>query len=221
MSSERLERYEENLKSQLRDLEALVSHTLPSLRGDELRRYVRQAEHKLEDAENEYSQLQVELKRAPRSFQQEYNLSMARYKNELNSLKRNLISYSSKSARTELLSRDDDSTSFGATNDGYDQVLRNTEAMKRATYSVHKAQEISAETDQIADNIVNELGEQRQTLLRTRDRVSGFDAQMNQTRSLLRKIACQTVQNRFILIAVIIVEVLILILVTWLKFFKK
>ena len=36
MSSERLERYEESLKSQLRDLEALVSHTLPSLRGGRL-----------------------------------------------------------------------------------------------------------------------------------------------------------------------------------------
>lgn len=82
------------------------------------------------------------------------------------------MSYSSKSARTELLSRDDDSTSFGvriynltsiysivflcqSTNDGYDQVLRNTEAMKRATYSVHKAQEVSAETGKPCTIIIN------------------------------------------------------------------
>ena len=70
MSSERLETHEENLRLLLRDVETLISHTLPNVRGgktlnykihkspkllftDELRRYLQQTERKLNDADTE------------------------------------------------------------------------------------------------------------------------------------------------------------------------
>jgi vesicle transport through interaction with t-SNAREs protein 1 len=98
--------------------------------------------------------------------------------------------------------------------------MKNTSTLQRASDSVYRAQQVSADTDVIASNIMEELGEQRQTLVRTRNRVQGFDAQMNQTRSLMRKIACHSIQNRFILIGVILVELIILGFVVWFRFLR-
>jgi hypothetical protein len=118
MSSELLEIREESLRSDLREVETLVSHTLPTVSGHELRRYIEQAERRLDHAETEYAGLQMELRKAPQAFQREYNMTMARYKNEITSLKRKLISYSTASARTDLLSKDTSPSTFGVSTTG-------------------------------------------------------------------------------------------------------
>ena len=220
MTSERLEEHEENLRSLLRDLQTQVTHTLPATDEGELKRGVCQAERKLELAEIEYSGLQSELKSAPRHFQQEYSLTMARYKNQMNSIKRQLTSYSSLSARHDLLPKDGELTNFGSVNSSYDQLLANTDTLHRASNSLARAQEVSSETDYIATGIIDDLSDQRQTLIRTRNKLGGFDAQLDQSKRLMRKAVCESVQTRFILIAIILLELLILGIVTWFKFFK-
>jgi vesicle transport through interaction with t-SNAREs protein 1 len=74
--------------------------------------------------------------------------------------------------------------------------------------------------DEIADNVVLDLGEQRATLLRTRNRVTGIDTEMERTKSLLRTITCRAIENRVILICVIIVELILLAGLTYWKFFS-
>ena len=51
-------------------------------------------------------------------------------------------------------------------------LLKNTETLKRASGSLARAQQVSAETDQIGVGVIEDLSDQKATLVRTRNRVS-------------------------------------------------
>lgn len=51
------------------------------------------------------------------------------------------------------------------------KLMKGSESLKRSSASVGRAQQIAAETDQIAVDVIDELGNQRESLERTRDRV--------------------------------------------------
>lgn len=51
-------------------------------------------------------------------------------------------------------------------------LIQGTESLNNASKSIERSQQIAAETDQIGTDIIEELGEQREQLDRTRDRVS-------------------------------------------------
>lgn len=52
------------------------------------------------------------------------------------------------------------------------QLMQGTSSLQRASDSIARSQLVAAETDMIGNEIVEELGTQRESLLRTRDRVS-------------------------------------------------
>lgn len=51
-------------------------------------------------------------------------------------------------------------------------LIQGTESLNNASKSIERSQQIAAETDMIGTDIIEELGEQRDQLDRTRDRVS-------------------------------------------------
>lgn len=51
-------------------------------------------------------------------------------------------------------------------------LLQGTDSLNNATQSIERSQRIATETDQIGTDIIEELGEQREQLDRTRNRVS-------------------------------------------------
>lgn len=51
-------------------------------------------------------------------------------------------------------------------------LLQGTESLNRASQSIERSHQIAAETDQIGTDIIEELGEQREQLDRTKSRVS-------------------------------------------------
>ena len=51
-------------------------------------------------------------------------------------------------------------------------LLKNTETLKRASGSLARAHQVSADTDQIAVGVMEDLDAQKETLVRTKNRVS-------------------------------------------------
>lgn len=51
-------------------------------------------------------------------------------------------------------------------------LLQGTDALNNASQSIERSQRIAAETEQIGTDIIEELGEQREQLDRSRNRVS-------------------------------------------------
>ena len=50
-------------------------------------------------------------------------------------------------------------------------LLNNTDTLKRTSASLHRAQQVSAHTSEMATNIMDDLGQQKLTLVKSRNRV--------------------------------------------------
>ncbi|KAE8748771.1 hypothetical protein FOCC_FOCC004574 [Frankliniella occidentalis] len=104
----------------------------------------------------------------------------------------------------------------------HETTIRNTQGtLARASQSIARSTQIAVETEQIGTEVVGKLGQQRETLLRARQRVADTDAELNRADAIMRKMACAVVSNKLILILIILMEAAILAALVYLKFFKK
>ncbi|RXM95225.1 Vesicle transport through interaction with t-SNAREs-like 1B [Acipenser ruthenus] len=100
-------------------------------------------------------------------------------------------------------------------------ILQGTESLSRATQSIERSHRIAAETDQIGTDIIEELGEQREQLDRTRDRLIHTGENLSRSRRILRSMSRRLMTNKLLLSVIIIMELAILGAVVYLKFFRK
>ncbi|KAG5891665.1 hypothetical protein JTB14_020083 [Gonioctena quinquepunctata] len=100
-------------------------------------------------------------------------------------------------------------------------VLEGTQILERTGESLNRSHQIAVETEQIGNEVVSELGQQRESLLRTRDRLEDANEHLSTARAALKKMSRNVIYNKVILILIIVTEVLILVTLSYLKFFRK
>uniref|UniRef100_A0A3Q0SQR3 Vesicle transport through interaction with t-SNAREs 1B n=1 Tax=Amphilophus citrinellus TaxID=61819 RepID=A0A3Q0SQR3_AMPCI len=100
-------------------------------------------------------------------------------------------------------------------------LLQGTEALNNASQSIERSQRIAAETDQIGTDIIEELGDQREQLDRTRNRLVNTGENLSRSRKILRAMSRRLVTNKLLLGVIILMELAILGAVIYLKFFRK
>lgn len=111
-----------------------------------------------------------------------------------------------------------------SSNDDWDSrnrqtVLEGRAILERTGESIARSNQIAIETENIGNEVITELGEQREALLRTRDRLENADEQLDSAQAMLRKMGRNVIYNKVILILIILIEIAILISLTYLKFF--
>uniref|UniRef100_A0A8C5LC36 t-SNARE coiled-coil homology domain-containing protein n=1 Tax=Jaculus jaculus TaxID=51337 RepID=A0A8C5LC36_JACJA len=89
-------------------------------------------------------------------------------------------------------------------------LLQGTESLNRATQSIERSHRIATETDQIGSEIIEELGEQRDQLERTKSRL------VNTSENLSKMTT-----NNLLLSIIILLELAILAGLVYYKFFHK
>ncbi|KAL5463250.1 hypothetical protein EMCRGX_G032130 [Ephydatia muelleri] len=193
MSSERLEGIETKVNVLVQAIQDELSYQLPRKNGDDRRRSIQSLERRLGEAEELVNSAVVEVKKAPLAYQKDASARVAQYRRTLASLKRQLNSGSD--VREELFKSESDSPAMAGAFLEHDQLLQKTETMRRASESLKRAQQVSEETDQIGIEIIEDLSEQKESLLRTRSRLQGIDEDLDTTKTLLRRIVCKTIQN--------------------------
>lgn len=100
-------------------------------------------------------------------------------------------------------------------------VLEGRAVLERTGESISRSNQIAIETENVGTEVISELSSQRETLLRAKNRLTNADEQLDNTRSILRKMSRSVLYNKLILVFIIIIEVGILIAVAYLRFFKK
>ncbi|XP_076268909.1 vesicle transport through interaction with t-SNAREs 1b [Rhynchophorus ferrugineus] len=100
-------------------------------------------------------------------------------------------------------------------------VLEGTQILERTGQSLARSNQIAIETEQIGQEVISELGQQRESLLRTRDRLDDANTNLDNTKAILKRMGRNVIYNKVILISIILLEVLILILLVYNKFFKR
>uniref|UniRef100_A0A8C4XFX6 Vesicle transport through interaction with t-SNAREs 1B n=1 Tax=Erpetoichthys calabaricus TaxID=27687 RepID=A0A8C4XFX6_ERPCA len=100
-------------------------------------------------------------------------------------------------------------------------LLQGTDSLNRATESIERSHRIAAETDQVGTDIIEELGEQKEQLYRTKDRLVNTGENLSRSRKILRSMSRRIMTNKLLLSFIIIMELGILGAVVYLKFFRN
>lgn len=98
-------------------------------------------------------------------------------------------------------------------------LLEGNAALERSAQSVARSQAVAAESEQIGTEVISELGEQRERLLRAKRRLSQTDEELNKTRKILNIMRVRVLTNKIVLVFIILLEVAILGIIVYLKFF--
>ncbi|XP_063254837.1 vesicle transport through interaction with t-SNAREs homolog 1B [Prinia subflava] len=224
-SSEHLERLHEIFRGLHGDLRG-VPERLRGSAAEEKKKLVREFDEKQREASETLREMEEELRYAPVPFRNQMMSKIRAYRRDLSMFQREMRS-------TDLgLGRGNQSdTKYGifateneqSTNLQSQRVLllQGTDSLNRASESIERSHRIAAETDQIGTDIIEELGEQREQLERTKGRLVNTSENLSKSRKILRSMSRRITTNKLLLSIIIILELAILGSVVYLKFFRK
>ncbi|KAI8046637.1 vesicle transport through interaction with t-SNAREs homolog 1B [Drosophila gunungcola] len=92
------------------------------------------------------------------------------------------------------------------------------DVLQRTADSIQRSNQIAIETENMGTEVLGELGEQRESLLRTTRRLEDADQDLSKSRVIIRKLGREVLYNKIILILIILLELGILVGLLVLKF---
>ncbi|XP_046397011.1 vesicle transport through interaction with t-SNAREs homolog 1B isoform X2 [Ischnura elegans] len=101
------------------------------------------------------------------------------------------------------------------------RLAEGTAALNRTSASLSRSIQVAEETEVIGAEVAGELSEQRESLLRTRQRLEDVNQDLSRTRRLLRTMYVRVIANKFILGLLIFLEVAIIVALVYVRFLMK
>jgi len=221
-SSEKYEVAQDEVEALVAKLSSTIRDT-EAAQGEAKKRLVQVCSGLFEEAARSLEEMDGEARAAPLQFRAEMLASVRRHRSDLNSLQTKFTK-----ARVERAgagrrnSGAASSSSHAPVQDQYrQQVLAGTEILARTGDSLSRAQQVAIETDEVGNEIITDLGSQRESLERTRARLAESDVELGRSRKILRKMYVNVFSNKIILIVIIVIEILILCGVVYWKYLRK
>jgi len=221
MSSEKFEFAQDEMDGQLEKLAASIKLIEKADNGQARKRHQQVCEKCVEDGEKLVDEMETEARSAPLQFRAEMLASVRSYRSRLDMLRSSLRS-------TQRLSSTSGTLAGGGgggrsrPGDAYrEKVIAGVSSLDRTGESIQRAQQISAETDEVGIGIIDDLETQRESLERTRTRLIDTDTQITSSRNILKKMYLNVRANKIILICIIFIELGILIGLVYWKFIAK
>ncbi|CAI5775036.1 vesicle transport through interaction with t-SNAREs homolog 1A isoform X4 [Podarcis muralis] len=156
---------------------------VPKLLGDEKKQMVSNVEKQLEEARELLEQMELEVREIPPQSRGMYSSRMRSYKQEMEKLeadfKRSRIAYSDE-VRNELLGDDGNSSEIQRAH-----LLDNTERLERSSRRLEAGYQIAVETEQIGQDILENLSNDREKIQRARERLRETDANLGKSSRIL------------------------------------
>ncbi|XP_067393102.1 vesicle transport through interaction with t-SNAREs homolog 1A isoform X1 [Emydura macquarii macquarii] len=156
---------------------------VPKLLGDEKKQMVANVEKQLEDARELLEQMELEVREIPPQSRGMYSSRMRSYKQEMGKLeadfKRSRIAYSDE-VRNELLGGDGNSSENQRAH-----LLDNTERLERSSRRLEAGYQIAVETEQIGQEMLENLSHDREKIQRSRERLRETDANLGKSSRIL------------------------------------
>ncbi|XP_013885037.1 vesicle transport through interaction with t-SNAREs homolog 1B [Austrofundulus limnaeus] len=227
MSSEELEKLHEIYRCLYEELK-LIPHRALTCHGEDRRRLVRTFDERRGEAEEVLQGMEEELRAAPAPYRNSMVTKLRLYRRDLGKLQRDMKSSTSGSGSSAPTLQGGQRGVYSSQNEQSTQqqsqralLLQGSEYLNSASQSIERSHRIAAETDQIGTDIIEELGEQREQLDRTRDRLVNTGENLSRSRKVLRAMSRRLMTNKLLLAIIMVMEVAILAAVVYLKFFKK
>ncbi|KAK2892145.1 vesicle transport through interaction with t-SNAREs homolog 1B [Channa argus] len=227
MSSEEFEKLHEIYRSLYEELKLMPERAL-KCQGEERKRLVRTFDERQGEAEEVLQGMEEELRTAPSSYRTAMSTKLRLYRRDMGKLQRDMKN-SASGVGSSFQPVDGSHQGIYSTQNHQSThlqsqrtlLLQGTESLNNASQSIERSQRIAAETDQIGTDIIEELGEQREQLDRTRNRLVNTGENLSRSRKVLRAMSRRLMTNKLLLSVIILMELAILGAVVYLKFFRK
>ncbi|XP_066549636.1 vesicle transport through interaction with t-SNAREs homolog 1A isoform X1 [Amia ocellicauda] len=215
MSSD-FETYEQDFGTLTADITNKIGR-IPKLGGDEKKQMVVNVEKQFEEAKELMEQMDLEVREIPVQSRGMYNSRLKSYKQELEKLekdfKRSRIAYSDE-VRNDLLGDDGNSSESQLIKlrEERAHLLDNTERLERSSQRLEAGYQIAVETEQIGQEILENLHHDREKIQRSRDRLRETDANLGKSSRILTGMLRRIIQNRilmFVLGAIILFTIVL------------
>ncbi|CAH8459340.1 unnamed protein product [Dicrocoelium dendriticum] len=96
------------------------------------------------------------------------------------------------------------------------RLLDNTERIARSTNRLEDGVRVALQTEEIGSHILSDLGEQREKLQRSRNRLRQADADLTKSSRILTQMTRRIFQNRIVLMGTILLLILIFVVTIYL-----
>ncbi|XP_033887250.2 vesicle transport through interaction with t-SNAREs homolog 1A isoform X3 [Acipenser ruthenus] len=177
---------------------------IPKLAGDEKKNMVVSVEKQLEEARELLEQMDLEVREIPVQSRGMHSTRLKSYKQELEKLekdfKRSRIAYSDE-VRDELLGDDGNSSESQLIKlrDERAHLLDNAEKLERSSRRLEAGYQIAVETEQVGQEILENLHHDREKIQRSRDRLRETDANLGKSSRILTGMLRRIIQNRILM----------------------
>ncbi|XP_060624396.1 vesicle transport through interaction with t-SNAREs homolog 1A isoform X2 [Anolis sagrei] len=186
---------------------------VPKLLGDEKRQMVSNVEKQLEEARELLEQMELEVREIPPQSRAMYSSRMRSYKQEMEKLeadfKRSRIAYSDE-VRNDLLGDDGNSSEIQRAH-----LLDNTERLERSSRRLEAGYQIAVETEQIGQDILENLSHDREKIQRARERLRETDANLGKSSRILTGMIRRVIQNRILVVILGIIVFLAVVMIVY------
>lgn len=227
MSSERFETCEEDLRTTLEAIGTKIEEHIPHATGEARKKLIRDVQRQIEEGAVLAESLESEARNAPGGYRLPMMSKVRSYQKDIEKLRRELTKVAAQKGNSQY-SGSLDTTGFFSpevvVNENHDNSTREklfegTQILHQTSQHLERSHQIALETDEIGTGIIDDLSGQKEQLIRTRDRLEDIDANISHSRKVIRSIGKRIITSKLLLIFIIILEVIILGVVIYWKFF--
>lgn len=193
--------------------------SLASLNGEQKRQKLQELKKGLEEAESLIRRMDLEARSLSPTQKATLLGKLREYKADLNNLKRDAKKASAEgpTERDELL-EGGLGTELTTSLDQRARVLASTSRLNESGDRIRDGRRALLETEELGVSILQDLHQQRQTLLHARDSLHGVDENISKSRQLLNSMVRHMNRNRWILAGIVAVLLFAIVLVLYAKF---
>lgn len=213
----------EGYERQYCELSANLSKKITSatlLGGEQKKQKVSEVKGGLEDAESLIRKMDLEARSLPPSVKAALLAKLREYKTDLNNLKtevkRITSSNANQAARDDLLESGMADTQM-ASADQRGRLLMSTERLNQSSDRIRESRRTMLETEDLGVSILQDLHQQRQSLLHTHNTLHGVDDNISRSKKILTNMSRRMSRNKWIIGSVISVLVIAIILILYFK----
>ncbi|KAI8608863.1 vesicle transport v-snare protein vti1 [Chytriomyces sp. MP71] len=202
----------------------LVSEIGAAATAESRKRVVNQTKRELEEADEIISQMEMELVSLPGTVRARLAPRVKAFKDEMKTAKKDLASHEL-SDRDQLLGRAGSSSGshlvdVDARGDRA-RILNATERLQDGSRKLDDAKRMALETEGVAIETLGNLNQQREQILRTRDRLTVADGFITKSQGVLKGMQQTMMANKWLTYGIIGALILLIIIVIYFKWIAQ
>lgn len=183
--------------------------------GSNARAIVKEAESMCSEAEQELRQMEMELRSVSPEVKAQYKPQLDQYRSNIQSQKKELEGVLHSVERSHLLGGD----GLGKSLEDRHRVAGATDELQRGQKQLEDAKRLALETEDIGLDVMSDLRQQREVILRSRQNMGVVDTELGSAGRILKSMGQRAMANK--MLVYVVVAVMLIALIVFLYFFLK